>query len=118
MKKSFIYAVFILIPSLSFCMAKEGESLQTLDELIASSERQLLIQKQLRSLVEEFQKQQDAFQHTIDESPATKELALKMVQTASQILQMADENHLTHLFTPFFVEELKFFAATSKKKAR
>jgi hypothetical protein len=113
MKNKFFTLLFILIPTLAFPLAKDGEELQTLDNLIASSERQLLIHKELRSLIAEFQKQQDQF-HT---GPQTKELASQMVQTASKILHLAEDHHLTHLFTPFFMEELKLFAGIAKKKA-
>jgi hypothetical protein len=111
--KNFFMLSIILIPSLLCGVAKDGEELQTLDNLIASSERQLVIHKELRSLIAQFQKQQDLFQ----EGQQTKELAIQMVQTASKILKTAEENHLMHLFTPFFVEELKLFSGITKKKS-
>lgn len=104
--------IFILIPALLFSFAKEGEDLQTLDDLIASTERQLIVHKELRALIAEFYKQQDLFH----ESSQTKELASQMVLTASTILRIAEEHHLIYLFTPFFVEELKFFSNIAKKK--
>ena len=107
-----ILSLFILIPALTFSLAKEEDDLQTIDNLIASTERQLVIYKDLHRLIAEFQAQQDLFH----KGPQTKELAAQMVQTASQILQTAQEHQLLYLFTPFFVEELKLFSAISKKK--
>ncbi len=112
MKNKILSLLFILIPSLAFPFAKEGEDLQTIDLLIASTERQLSTHKQLHALMLEFQKQQDQFM----ESEQTKELASRMVQTATKILNIAEEHQLIYLFTPFYVEELKFFAGISKKK--
>lgn len=112
MKNKILILFIILIPSLCLSLAKDGEDLQTLDNLIASTERQLTIHKELRNLIAEFQIQQDRFH----EGPQTKELAIQMVQTASKILRIAEEHHLTYLFRPFFVEELKMFSGISKKK--
>ena len=96
-----------------FPLGKEGEDLQTINLLIASTERQLSVHKQLHALMLEFQQQQDLF---ID-SDKPKELAREMVETAAKILSLAEEHQLIYLFTPFYVEELKFFAGISKKKA-
>ncbi len=104
--------IFILIPALTFCLAKEGDDLQTINNLIASTERQLVVYKELQSLISEFQKQQDLFYV----GPQTKELATQMVQTATKILHVANEHQLAYLFTPFFMEELKLFSGISKKK--
>jgi hypothetical protein len=106
--------LFILIPALAFSIAKEGEDLQTIDNWIASTERQLVVHKELRALIADFQQQQDLFQQASEQN--SKQLAIQMVQTASNILRIAKEHQLLHLFTPFFVEELTLFASLSKKK--
>lgn len=114
MRASHLSVVLISIFSFTlFSFSKEGEEQVVLNDLIASTERQLVIQKELKVLINEFQAQQDLFY----KGPQTKELASKMVQTASTILKMAEENHYLHLFSPFFVEELKLFAGIAKKKA-
>lgn len=101
-----------LIPSFIMAVAKEGEELQTLDHLIASTERQLVIHRELRTRIADFQKQQNLFH----EGQQTKELAEEMVRGASQILTLAEQHQLLHLFTPFFVEELKLFSGIAKKR--
>ena len=103
----------ILLSLLLFSFAKEGEEVQILDELIATTKRQLVLQKELKLLIADFHNQQDQFH--LD--PQSKQLASAMVQTASKILTLAEEAHYLHLFSPFFVEELKLFATIAKKNS-
>jgi hypothetical protein len=108
----------ISIISLSlFGFSREGEELKILDDLIATSERQINLQRELRTLIVEFHNEQDLFYQGSDDSQKTKELASKMVSTAAIILKTSEENHYLHLFPPFFVEELKLLANISKKKS-
>ena len=107
-----LFLLIMVMPSLVFGIAKEGEELQILDDLIASTERQVALQKELRDLIANFHQQQKTFQ----EGQQTKELALQMVQTASKIMRMAEDHHLMYLFPPFFIEELKLFSGIAKKK--
>lgn len=100
-----------------FGFSRDGEELKILDDLIATSERQILLQKNLRELVIQFHTQQDLFYQGSDDDRKTKELASQMVTTAATILKTSEENHYLHLFPPFFVEELKLFANISKKKS-
>lgn len=113
---------FVLISAFSFIIpltlwgfSKEGEELKILDELIATSERQLSIQKELKALINDFYAQQELFYQGPEKGQQTKELASKMVKTAVTILAMAENNHYLHLFPPFFVEELRRFAGIAKK---
>ena len=75
----------------------------------------LVLQKELKALVDEFQLQQDLFYQGPEKGQQTKELAAKMVETAATILKMAEENHYLHLFPPFFVEEAQAFASIARK---
>ncbi len=107
-------AIKIFLASLLlFSFSKEGEEIRILDELIATTERQLVLQKELKILIVNFQSQQDRFH----QGQQTKELASHMVRTASKILSLAEEAHYLHLFSPFFTEELKLFAGIAKKKS-
>jgi hypothetical protein len=109
MKRFFL--IFIL-PVMLFGFSQENEEVQILDELIASTKRQLSLQEELKKLVTDFHAQQDQFY----KGPQTKELASQMVETASKILKVAEEGHYLHLFPPFFVEELKLFSGIAKKR--
>lgn len=103
------------LPMTLWGLSKEGEELKILDELIATSERQISLQKELKALITDFYAQQELFYQGPEKGQQTKELATKMVKTAVTILTMAENNHYLHLFSPFFVEELKCFAGIAKK---
>jgi hypothetical protein len=116
--KFFLEIALISTISLSLLsFSREGEELNILDDLIATSERQIALQKELRDLIIQFHTQQDLFYQGSDNDQKTKELASKMVSTAAIILKTSEENRYLHLFPPFFVEELKLFANISKKKS-
>ncbi len=110
-------ALFSIISLSLFSFSREGEEVKILDDLIATSERQIVLQKSLRSLILEFHTQQDLFYQGLENDQKTKELASKMVSTAQNILTTSEENHYLHLFPPFFVEELKLFANIAKKQS-
>ncbi len=112
-QKIVLISIFSLTSLLG--LSREGEELKILDELIATSERQLALQKELKILVADFQLQQDLFYHAGENGQQSRELASKMVNTAKEILKMSEENHYLHLFPLFFVEELKLFAGIAKK---
>lgn len=112
-QKIALISIFSFISLLG--LSKEGEELKILDELIAISERQLALQKELKLLVADFQRQQDLFYQGQEGGQQTKELASKMVNTAQAILKIAEENHYLHLFPLFFVEELRLFSGIAKK---
>ena len=113
--KTALISIISLTTSL-WGLSREGEELKILDDLIATSERQLALQKELRGLIVEFHAQQDLFYQGSEKGQQTKELASKMVNTAMTILKISEDNHYLHLFPPFFVEELKLFAGIGKKK--
>jgi hypothetical protein len=104
-----------VLPLTLWGLSKEGEELKILDELIATSERQISLQKELKVLITDFYAQQELFYQGPEKGQQTKELATKMVKTAVTILTMAENNHYLHLFSPFFVEELRCFAGIAKK---
>ena len=110
-------AIISIISLSLFGFSREGEEVKILDDLIATSERQIVLQKNLRSLILEFHTQQDLFYQGLENDQKTKELASKMVSTAQNILKTSEENHYLHLFPPFFVEELKLFANIAKKQS-
>ena len=103
----------VLAAFLLFGFSREGDEQRAINELIATTERQLAIQKQLKILVVNFDAQQERFY----QGEQTKELASEMVETASKILKIAEDNQLLHIFPPFFVEELKLFEGIGKKNS-
>jgi hypothetical protein len=115
-KIALISIIYLSFPVSLWGFSREGEELKILDDLIATSERQITLQKELKDLIIEFHNQQDLFYQGSDKDQRTKELASKMVDTAMMILKTSEDNHYLHLFPPFFVEELKLFAHIGKKK--
>ena len=73
---------------------KDTNEMQTIDDLIALTEAQLSVQKQVKELMIEFQKQRDLF----EKNNPTKSQAYLMVKTASQLLGVIKENHLQQIF--------------------
>ena len=66
------------------------EELKILDDLIATSERQIVLQKELRDLIIQFHTQQDLFYQGSENDQKAKELASKMVSTAATILKNSE----------------------------
>lgn len=107
-----MYRALVILLSLSFfSFEKEGDELRAIDQMIALSEKQLHVQKELKSLLQEFKAQQEVFQE--DQS---KEHATKMVQTALHILKIVRENNYEHLFSPVFMHELQLFSSIAAKR--
>jgi hypothetical protein len=112
-----IYGVVISIISLSFfSFSRDGEELKILDDLIASSERQLTIQKELRALIVKFQFEQDLFYQGPEKGQKTREIVSKMVDTAMEIQKLAEDNHYLHLLPAYFLDGLQQCVNIGKKR--
>ena len=86
--------------------------IETLDQLIQTTERQLVIQKELKEVIAEFKEQQEIFFR----GNQTKTHAAKMVQTAAHILTIIEERQMEHLFSPTFMHEVRLFSSIANKK--
>ena len=84
---------------------------ETMDHLIAFTEKNLIVQKKLRNLIFEFKKMKDCF----FKGDQTKKHSFKMVKTASQILQLIHENYFQQLYSPEYLEELALFSSIAEK---
>jgi hypothetical protein len=107
----------LLVPQSSLLQASvssvEEDEIKVVDRLIASTAAQLDMEKQLRELMLQFQKQQEAF----IQGNQTKALAGRMVRTARQIYETITANHLEHLFAKNYLDELTFFSSIAGKTA-
>ena len=99
-------------------VSRDGEELKILDDIIAASERQIAIQKQLRALIIKFQAEQDLFYEGPEKGQQIKEIASKMVDTGVEIQKLAEEHHYLHLFPEYFVDGLKRCTNVAKKKTQ
>ncbi len=83
-----------------------------MDLLIAQSEKQLLVQKELREHMLLFHSHKEQFMR----GNQTKIQAARMVKTASRVLETITKNHLAHLFSSEYLEELAFFSSIAGKQ--
>jgi hypothetical protein len=92
-------------------VAPAEDEVETLQHLIALTEHQLTVQKQLRNLMTDFKKQKDRF----FKGDQSRKHSLKMVKTARNILQIVTESHLQHLYSSEYMEELTLFSSIAGK---
>lgn len=88
------------------------DPLTFIDHLIEVTEKNLESQKQLRGMVKEYMQIQVAYL----KSPSDKELALKMVKSAHEVLAKIKETNLTQAFDPDFISELNLFSQIASKR--
>jgi hypothetical protein len=93
----------------AFLSEKEENVVET---LIATTEKRLQKQKELRELVSAFKKEKDIF--TIEQ---TKKNAGQMVQTARKIMGIISEEKLQYLFSSDYLDELLFFSSIAGRNA-
>lgn len=83
-----------------------------LDDLITMTERSLNGEKQIKTLIIDYQKIQEQYLKNQND----KDLVVKMVRMAHRILIAIQENHLTQQFDPDFISELTLFSKIAAKK--
>jgi len=92
---------------------EDVNEIQVVDDLIALTEAQLVVQKQVKELMIEFKKHRDLF----EKGDQTKNQAYLMVKMASQLLGVIKDNHLQQIFSLPYMEELTFFSSIAGKNA-
>lgn len=83
-----------------------------MDDLIAMTKQTLNGEYEIKTLIQDYQHIQDAYLKNMDD----KELVIKMVRTAHQVLTKIQENHLLQQFDPDFISELTLFSKIATKK--
>ena len=102
----------LLLSLLCFSFTKEGDEIAVVSELVERTERQLLLQKQLKNLMSDLNNQERVFL----EGNESKIHVSLMTDTALQILKLIEENHYADLFPSPYMEELRLFAKIAQKK--
>lgn len=87
------------------------DEIKILEQLIQTTEKQLEMQKRLKTLMVEFKNQQEQFV----QGDQTKAHASQMVRTARQIYELIAINHIDYLFPKSYLEELAFFSSIAGK---
>ncbi|MFN0065121.1 MAG: hypothetical protein ACKVOH_02655 [Chlamydiales bacterium] len=93
---------FLLLATIIPLKANE---ITVMEELIRTTEKNLEGQKRLLKYLIEFQKARNAF---VEESSSSK-LGAILVRCAMHVHRQMEHEHLAHLFSPEFLEEIRFF---------
>lgn len=104
--------LFVIAAASLMSFAKGGDEIETISQLVQTTERQLSAQKQLQELISVFKQQQEIF----FQGNQSKDHSTKMVHTAVEILKIVKENNYENLFSPVFMHELQLFSAIATKK--
>jgi len=89
-----------------------SDELSMLDHLIGATEQSLQNERQLRQLIINYQELQEKYLHNTQDT----EQLFQLVKTAHHVLNNIEENHLTHLFSSEFINELKLLSQIAKKR--
>lgn len=89
---------------------KESPS-ELLTPVIASTEKLLQRQKELKALLERYQSLHDQYLNNMND----RSLALETGKTAQEALERIKEDKLTYLFDPSFLSEMTLFAKLAAK---
>lgn len=89
----------------------EAGAIETLEQAIERTEKNLEAQKKIKKLLVELQELKKKFIN----NEASKEEAWRMVKRSAEILNLIEEMRLEPLFDLAFLEELKVFASYAKK---
>jgi|GEM_PF-3266983 len=94
-----------LLLSMAFFPLKAEEAVEVVKQLIETTEKSLEDQRRLLGYLEEFYKARELF---VADSNNTKAGAA-LVRAAMRINRELTEEHLAHLFSSEFLEEVRFF---------
>jgi hypothetical protein len=99
------------VPDMVDAEMKQNQ-LALLDNLIAVTEKNVTLEKQLRQMVQEYLKVQEAYL----QNPSNQEQTLKMVTMAQRLLDKVKEANLLQAFDTDFISELTFFSQIAAKR--
>lgn len=106
----YLIAILLLSFSEAHALYKEMPS-DALSPLIASTERLLQRQKELKILLEKYQGLHARYLNDMED----RALALETGKTAQETLERIKEDKLTYLFDPSFLSEMTLFAKLAAK---
>ena len=98
----------------AFFPLKAEEALDTIKQLIATTEKSLDEQRSLLSLVEAFYQARALFVADSDDQKA----AVTLVRAAMRVHRELENEHLSHLFSSEFLEEIRFFNQVGDRARR
>lgn len=95
---------------LNLSMEREDE-IRIVERLIASTLTQIERERQLKELIVRFKKERDEFELGNQSKAHTG----RMVRTARQVYERIASDHLEHLFSKEYLDELTFFSSIAGK---
>jgi hypothetical protein len=115
MKKCLLCLFLVVASSLTALeeplLSTVEDEIARIDHLIAATEEKVVQQRALRELMLRLQVQEEQF----FKGDQSKAHAKKMVDSASQVLELIKASHLEHLFSSTYLEELALFSSIAGK---
>ncbi|MCC5832743.1 MAG: hypothetical protein JJU12_06855 [Chlamydiales bacterium] len=101
-----IFFVFSLLPLAAF-----DEEIEVVRDLISVTENSLAAQKELLTALVKLNQAKSAF----IEEPTSRKLATDVVKAAMLVQKEIENEHLAHLFSSDFLNEIQFYNLLGKK---
>jgi hypothetical protein len=105
------FTLTLLLTATRLAADTSDSEIAKMDHLVASTEKHLEQEKRLNTLMRQFDAQKTLF----IEGEQTKGHTALMVHTATRILEAIAAEHLQHLFSQEYLEELAFFSSIASK---
>jgi hypothetical protein len=106
-----IHPVTTDLPVVSTSTEQTNNNIMMLDHLIATTQKNLENQKQLRTLIQEYL---DIYEKYLQDTN-NKQLSFRMILKAKEVTDKIKETHLTQAFEQEFISELTFFSNIASK---
>ena len=105
---------FILIALFLFAslLAAPQDEILVIEQLIETTKKNLDSQERLLKSIQEFNQAREAFLSDLDNG----RLATRLVKMAMQLHNYLEKEHLTHLFSSDFLQELTFYNQVGKQQ--
>lgn len=107
-------ALSLLLVTSFFPLKAEEEAILVMRELVQASEKNLENQRRLLAFLEEFYQARERF---VQES-TNAQLGSALVRAAMRVQKELEQEQLAHLFTPEFLEEIRFFNQMGNRAIR
>lgn len=118
-KKIKSFLLLAIVGSICFLNAEEAakdtvvfeNEVEVLEQLIGTTAQKLEKYKELKRIMQEYKSQKEAFAL----GNHSKQHAARMVKTARKIQETINDQHIAHLFSSEYLEELAMFSSIAGK---
>lgn len=109
--KSLLTLILVVLLCCTTGLSAYVAEVAAVDRLIGVTEQKLEAQKKLKDLMVAFEVHKERF----SKGEQSKEHALRMVKSARQILEVITAEHMQHLFSSEYMDELVMFSSIAGK---